>query len=273
MKFSHFFPSETSAKLCPHSGSELLPESSPSTGELMWTLMGRRWWMMSMGTRGGSRVLVGGTCLAVIVLCGGMLQGDVVTSLCDHAAAVSSSSSSSSCLRFSSSTEWWTFQLHADLGTAQCTLCRPWRSHRYSSRDGFGRARCCATTGALVGVAHCLVRRWIHVMHHPGWFLEEFLIFYEKGHARLLRSILVLDIPFMAQRLFPLGPVQKTIEILPLQYIDKVIDVCCAGPTDSWCSLREDGRHPTGATLCSSLDKVVHSSWLCNDSAVWFRRQ
>ena len=85
-----------------------------------------------------------------------------------------------------------TFQLHADLGTAQCTLCRPWRLHRYSSRDGFGRARCCATTGALVGVAHCLVRRWIHVMHHPGWFLEEFMIFYEKGHARLLRSILVL---------------------------------------------------------------------------------
>ena len=65
----------------PHSGSELLPESSPSTGELMWTLMGRRWWMMRMGTRGGSRVLVGGTYLAVVVLCGGMLQGDVVTSL------------------------------------------------------------------------------------------------------------------------------------------------------------------------------------------------
>ena len=43
--------------------------------------MGRRWWMMRMGTRGGSRVLVRGTCLAVIVLCGGMLQGDVVTSL------------------------------------------------------------------------------------------------------------------------------------------------------------------------------------------------
>ena len=43
--------------------------------------MGRRWWMMSMGTRGGSRVLVGGTYLAVVVLYGGMLQGDVVTSL------------------------------------------------------------------------------------------------------------------------------------------------------------------------------------------------
>ena len=31
--------------------------------ELMWTLMGRRWWMMRMGTRGGSRVLVGGCLL------------------------------------------------------------------------------------------------------------------------------------------------------------------------------------------------------------------
>ena len=38
----------------------------------------------------------------------------------------SSSSSSSSCLRFSSSTEWWTFQLHADLGThsAHCAADR-----------------------------------------------------------------------------------------------------------------------------------------------------
>ena len=26
----------------------------------------------------------------------------------------------SGCLRFRSSTEWWTFQLHADFGTAQC---------------------------------------------------------------------------------------------------------------------------------------------------------
>ena len=40
---------------------------------------------------------------------------------------------------------------------AQCTLCsRPWRSHRYSSGDGSGRARCCATTGALVGSRNAL---------------------------------------------------------------------------------------------------------------------
>ena len=69
---------------------------SVHAGELVWTLMGRRRWMMRMGTRGGSRVLVGGACSAVIVLFGGMLQGDEVaccfqlvwSRLCDHAAAV-----------------------------------------------------------------------------------------------------------------------------------------------------------------------------------------
>ena len=34
----------------------------------------------------------------------------------------------------------------------------------------------------------------------------------------------VVDISVVAQRQFPL--VQKTIEILQLQYIDKVVDVC-----------------------------------------------
>ena len=75
-RFFALFPVGKSVKLGPHSGSELLPESSPST---------RRAHVDADGTPmvddGGSRVLVGGTCLAVIVLCGGMLQGDVVTSL------------------------------------------------------------------------------------------------------------------------------------------------------------------------------------------------
>ena len=43
--------------------------------------MGRRCGTMRMGTRGGSRLLAGGTCLAVIVLCG-TLQGDEVAWLC-----------------------------------------------------------------------------------------------------------------------------------------------------------------------------------------------
>ena len=55
------------------------------------------------------------------------------------------------CLRFSSSTEWWTFQLHAEIGTRSAKLCsRPWRSHRSLSWLGCRRARCCATTGAWV---------------------------------------------------------------------------------------------------------------------------
>ena len=45
--------------------------------QLMWTPMGRRCGTMRLGTRGGSRVLGGGTCLAVIVLCGGTLRSDM----------------------------------------------------------------------------------------------------------------------------------------------------------------------------------------------------
>ena len=50
-----------------------------------------------MGTRGGSRVLAGGTCSAVIVLCGGMLQGDeaapragikIMGALVDHVSVI-----------------------------------------------------------------------------------------------------------------------------------------------------------------------------------------
>ena len=33
----------------------------------------------------------------------------------------------------------------------------------------------------LGGVAQCFVRRWIHVMHHPGWLLEEFYDFLHEG--------------------------------------------------------------------------------------------
>ena len=49
------------------------------------------------------------------------------------------------CLQFSSSTEWWTFQSHADLGThsAHCTADSSW--------DGCQRACSCAAAGALVG--------------------------------------------------------------------------------------------------------------------------
>ena len=41
-------------------------------------------------------------------------------------------------------------------------------------------------------VAQCLVRRWTHVMHHSGWLLEEFVIFYMRVLTRLRSSIHVL---------------------------------------------------------------------------------
>ena len=38
--------------------------------------------------------------------------------------------------------------------------------------------------------AQCLVRLWIHVLHHPGWLLEEYYYFLRDWVSRLLRSIL-----------------------------------------------------------------------------------
>ena len=107
---------------------------------------------------------------------------------------------------------------------AQCkTVQQTVDFHRYSSLDGCGCACCCAMTGALVvprriqwslcrcsgfgrrpvlgqgccarwcndwGPAQCLSRRWIHVLHHPGWLLEEFYDFLRDWVSRLLKSIL-----------------------------------------------------------------------------------
>ena len=79
---------------------------------------------------------------------------------------------------------------------AQCTLrSRPLRSNRYNSGNCFGRACYCATTGALVGVAQWLVRRWIHVMHHPGWLLEEFTIFFLRGLSSIHVLLFSLQLP------------------------------------------------------------------------------
>ena len=44
------------------------------------------------------------------------------------------------------------------------------------------------------------------------------------------------------------GPVQETIDILQLQYTDKVIDVFCAGPVLE-CRRGEDSRAPTVALV------------------------
>ena len=80
--------------------------------------------------------------------------------------------------------------------------------HRYSSLDGCAAqntvespqlqwfwvsssswTRLCLLVQRL-WAAHCLLRLWIHVLHHPGWLLEEFYDFLRDWVSRLLRSIL-----------------------------------------------------------------------------------
>ena len=59
-----------------------------------------------------------------------------------------------------------------------------------------------------------------------------------------------------------LGPV--TIAFLPLQYIDKVVDVYCAGPVSrvhTW--RRQPSSH--NCTSLNSLDQVVDMPVVCND--------
>ena len=70
----------------------------------------------------------------------------------------------------------------------------------------------------------------------------------------------------------PFGPsVQKIIEILQLQYIDKVIDVGFAGPAVPRCKRGGDSRAPTDAPL--SMDTVVAMPVVVQRQLPWFRRQ
>ena len=69
----------------------------------------------------------------------------------------------------------------------------------------------------------------------------------------------VVDISGVAQTHFPWSVFP---EILQLQYIDKVIDVCCAGP---WCAfIVGDSRDPTVAARFSS-GQVVDIPVVFND--------
>ena len=71
----------------------------------------------------------------------------------------------------------------------------------------------------------------------------------------------------------PFGPsVQKIIEILQLQFIDKVVDVCCAGPAVFVCSRGGDSRAPTVAPFCTDTG-VAHARRCATTAAGWFRRQ
>ena len=63
-----------------------------------------------------------------------------------------------------------------------------------------------------------------------------------------------------------LGPV--TIAFLQLQYIDKVVDVFCAGPAVLECTRGGDSRAPTVAPFCIDTD-VAHARRYAPTGAVW----
>ena len=143
---------------------------------------------------------------------------------CDHAAAVPSSSSSW-CLRFSFSTEWWTFQSHADLGThsAHCAAdrgdltvtvlgmvvdalvvvndrCPGWVAQQtveFRSCSACGRRPvpgqgCCARWCNDFGSRNAWFDDGYMLHIIQGGFWRFFAIFYMKGLTRLLSSIFVL---------------------------------------------------------------------------------
>ena len=94
--------------------------------------------------------------------------------------------------RFSSSTEWWTFPVCSSDVHPQCKLYRrPARSHR-----------CCSWT------------RLMPVVHNNRCLTVQ----------KTVDSDQVVDISVVVQRQIPMV-VQETIEILQLQYTDKVIVV------------------------------------------------
>ena len=70
-----------------------------------------------------------------------------------------------------------------------------------------------------------------------------------------------------------LGPtVQKTIEILQLQFIDKVFDVCCAGPASS--RVQSERRAPTvAARRILAWTRLSTCPLMSTTDARWFRSQ
>ena len=74
----------------------------------------------------------------------------------------------------------------------------------------------------------------------------------------------VVDISVVAQVQIPLVPL-KLVEILQLQSIDKVVDVCCTGPAVLGCSRGGDSRAPTVAARFAWTLSLPCPS-LCNDS-------
>ena len=79
--------------------------------------------------------------------------------------------------------DWWTLTLHADLGThsAHCAADRGLSQVQFFGvlwmRLLLCNDRCRWSLRQRLGAAQCLVRLWIHVLHLPGWLLEEFYDF------------------------------------------------------------------------------------------------
>ena len=73
-----------------------------------------------------------------------------------------------------------------------------------------------------------------------------------------VKLYVVVETPVIAQMRIPM--------ILQLQYIDKMVDVCCAGPASSG-SGREETVEIPQLQLVSFL--VVHTPVVCNDRCPW----
>ena len=98
---------------------------------------------MRTGTRGGSRLLAGGTCSAVVALCAGTLQGDEAArlgfeflgsfcpSLCNDRCwgAFQLSTSPSSCVSLRRLLEEFLHFLHAQFTLGNLVWLRIWQSH------------------------------------------------------------------------------------------------------------------------------------------------
>ena len=77
-----------------------------------------------------------------------------------------------------------------------------------------------------------------------------------------VKLYVVVDTLVMAQMRIPM-----VLEILQLQYIDKMVDVCCAGPASSGSGREETVEIPQLQPIF--LDLVVHTPVVCNDRCPW----
>ena len=143
---------------------------------------------------------------------------------CDHAATSSSSSSTMTCPRSSSSKEWWTFLL--------CVLRQ---------------------VPAVQTVQQTVEFLQVPLLDMPVIVQRQVRSSCSQGRRHLCRGADAVSLLFLT--------VQKTIVILQLQFIDKVFDVCCAGPSVKVPQLQnssfERGRCPCCASLLAQVIEII----------------